>query len=143
MRRLTNIAREDSLASWFGTTQTLLVALTAWVVLWLVAAAGAPRWRRAGWLMAAAMFTLHGGRRRRAPPRAVWDTLGGREDSGPSVLNLFPSYAWQILFVPLFGLFGLLLLVFVWYELRDRTGLLGGGGDRLSRPRLAWISSKG
>ena len=43
MRRLTNIAREDSLASWFGTTQTLLVALTAWVVLWLVAAAGAPR----------------------------------------------------------------------------------------------------
>ena len=47
-----------------------------------------------------------------------------REDRGPSVLNLFPSYAWQILFVPLFGLFGLLLLVFVWYELRDRTGLL-------------------
>ena len=40
------------------------------------------------------------------------------------MLNLFPSYAWQILFVPLFGLFGLLLLVFVWYELRDRTGLL-------------------
>ncbi len=30
IRRLTNIAREDGLASWFGTTQTLLVALTAW-----------------------------------------------------------------------------------------------------------------
>ena len=43
MRRLTNIAREDSLASWFGTTgttQTLLVALTAWVVLWLSCALG-------------------------------------------------------------------------------------------------------
>ena len=27
LRRLTNIAREDSLASWFGTTQTLLPTL--------------------------------------------------------------------------------------------------------------------
>ena len=125
MRRLTNIAREDSLASWFGTTQTLLVALTAWVVLWLVAAAGAPRWRRAGWLMAAAMFTymaVDDGAHLHERFGTLSEAL--REDRGPSVLNLFPSYAWQILFVPLFGLFGLLLLVFVWYELRDRTGLL-------------------
>ena len=31
IRRLFNIAREDSLASWFGTTQSLLIGLTLWL----------------------------------------------------------------------------------------------------------------
>jgi hypothetical protein len=49
LRRMTNIAREDGLASWFGATQTLLVGLTAWAIAFLVRAQGAPRWRTAGW----------------------------------------------------------------------------------------------
>ena len=32
IRRLFNIAREDGLASWFGTAQTMLVALTLWAL---------------------------------------------------------------------------------------------------------------
>ena len=124
IRRLTNIAREDGLASWFGTTQTLLVALTAWGVLLLTRAAQAPRWRQAGWLIVAITFTY----------MAVDDgaqlherlgTLSSevQTGSGPSVIDLFPSYAWQVLFVPLFGLFGLLLALFLWYELKDRAAL--------------------
>ena len=48
IRRLFNITREDGMASWFGTTQTLLVALTVWCV-WLLKSSetGAGRRRRA------------------------------------------------------------------------------------------------
>ena len=32
IRRMFNITREDGMASWFGTTQTFMVALTVWCV---------------------------------------------------------------------------------------------------------------
>ena len=48
VRNLCNIAREDSLASWFGTTQTLLLALTLWMIFLVVRASGADRPRRIG-----------------------------------------------------------------------------------------------
>ena len=125
IRRMTNIAREDGLASWFGTTQTLLVALTAWSLFLLVRARQDPRWRRAGWLLVASMFTymavddgaqLH---ERFGTLSAVWD-----EQAGFSALTAFPSFAWQALFVPVFGLFGLLLALFLWKELRSRAAFV-------------------
>ena len=42
MRRMFNIAREDSLASWFGTTQTLLAGLTLWLIHAVARHHGAP-----------------------------------------------------------------------------------------------------
>ena len=124
IRRLTNIAREDGLASWFGTTQTLLVALTAWGLLLLVRASHAPRWRQAGWLVVAGTFTymaVDDGAQLHERLGSLSSVL--LEGSESSVLTVFPSYAWQVLFVPLFGLVGLILAVFFWYELRDRAAL--------------------
>ena len=125
IRRLTNIAREDGLASWFGTTQTLLAALTAWGLLLLARAGKAAAWRRAGWLVIAVMFTymaVDDGAQLHERLGTLSSVL--RERGGPSPLDIFPSYSWQILFVPLFGLFGLGLAVFLWYELNERTGLV-------------------
>lgn len=122
IRRMTNIAREDSLASWFGTTQTLFVALTAWVLFVLARAGHVAAWRQVGWTVVAAMFTymavddgaqLH---ERFGTLAQVWS-----DTSGPSVLGAFPSFTWQILFVPVFGLFGLALAFFLWRELRSRA----------------------
>lgn len=59
IRRMLNITREDSLASWFGITQTFMVALTLWAT-WLVVRRALPRpagWRRLGWLALALFFT--------------------------------------------------------------------------------------
>ena len=43
-------------------------------------------------------------------------------DGGNSgVLAWFPSYPWQVLFLPVFGGFGLLLGLFLWNELRSRA----------------------
>ncbi len=46
------------------------------------------------------------------------ETLG--EDS--RLLEAFPSFAWQILFVPLFGALGLFMLWFLWRELGPGIG---------------------
>ncbi len=55
LRRMFNTTREDSLASWFGVTQTLFVALTVWALYWF--SQGASKWRRRGWLVLALFFT--------------------------------------------------------------------------------------
>ena len=121
IRRMTNIAREDSLASWFGTTQTLFVALTAWVLFLLSRAGLATAWRQVGWAVVAAMFTymaVDDG----AQLHERFGTLASvSSDNGSSLLSAFPSFAWQVLFAPVFGLFGLALVFFLWKELRSRT----------------------
>ena len=125
IRRLTNIAREDGLASWFGTTQTLLVALTAWGILLLTRAGQAPVWRRGGWLIVAITFTymaVDDGAQLHERLGTLSSAL--QDGSRSSLLDLFPSYAWQVLFVPLFSLFGVMLAVFLWYELDGRAALL-------------------
>lgn len=38
------------------------------------------------------------------------------------LLDRFPSYAWQVLFMPLFSLVGALLVWFMWRELQDQGG---------------------
>ena len=96
IRRMTNIAREDGLASWFGTTQTLFVALTAWALLLLARASHAPGWRRAGWSVIAAMFTymaVDDGAQLREPFGTLSSVLG---EAGGSVLTSFPSFTWQV-----------------------------------------------
>ena len=128
LRRMTNIAREDGLASWFGTTQTFLVGLTAWAIVLVVRAERAPRalrWRRVGWTLVAILFTymaiddgaqLH---ERFGTTFRVW-----REGVDPAALEFFPSYTWQIVFVPIFGGAGLVVAWLMWRELSDRRGLV-------------------
>ena len=125
IRRLTNIAREDGFASWFGTTQTLLVSLTAWGIFLLVRAGQAPSWRRFGWAGLAAVFAymaVDDGAQLHERFGSLASALS--EGAESSVLSVFPSYAWQVLFVPLFGLFGVALVVFLWYELRERAAFV-------------------
>ena len=129
LRRMTNIAREDGLASWFGTTQTLLVALTAWVIVLVVRAQQAAPWRLAGWTMAALLFTfmaVDDGAQLHERFGTVAQVV--TEDANLAVLAFFPSYTWQVVFGPVFATVGLLMAVFLWRELQDRVSLALVGG---------------
>ena len=121
IRRMTNIAREDSLASWFGTTQTLFVALTAWVLFLLSRAGLSTAWRQVGWAVVAAMFTYMAVDDGTQLHERFGTLASVSSDNGSSLLSAFPSFAWQVLFVPVFGLFGLALAFFLWKELRSRA----------------------
>ena len=52
-----NTAREDGLASWFAVTQTLLIALTLWLIYSVAKAGRKPRAIVVGWLVLALFFT--------------------------------------------------------------------------------------
>ncbi len=116
MRRLFNIAREDSLASWFASTQTLLVGLTL-LAIWLVD-------RSRGYLLLGLGFmymAVDDGAQLHERLSSTFDALS--EQSARSAH--FPSYTWHVLFLPLFVALGIYLLGFLWGKLdRRRPRLL-------------------
>lgn len=131
LRRFFNIAREDGAASWFGVTQTMLIALTLCALhLGSRARPGATRLQRRGWLVLALFFAymaFDDGTQFHERMGSVWGRVRAQvvTDDGPagwatSLAALFPSYDWQFLFLPLFGAFGLFMLVFLWRELDTR-----------------------
>ena len=135
IRRLTNITREDSLASWLGTTQTVFLALTLWVIWLAVRSQAAERWRRIGWLVLACSFSfmaLDDGALLHERAGTVFkdlhssDASGGEAtEIGARALDAFPSYPWHIVALPIFVALGLFLLAFLWRELPS--------------PRMRWI----
>lgn len=123
IRRLFNITREDGLASWFAVTQTFVVALTL-AAIWIVArGSGARPWTARGWL-ALALFFLYLAIDDGA---AVHERLGSTLNDwrAENLYDGFPSYAWQIIFVPIFAAFGLFMLVFLYRNLETRRQRLG------------------
>lgn len=114
MRRLFNIAREDGLASWLGVTQTLLAALTLWLIYLMVRQQPASSRRALGWLVLALFFTYMAVDDGAQLHERLGSTYRALRGTAPDV---FPSYAWQVLFVPAFGLVGLFMLAFLWREL--------------------------
>jgi hypothetical protein len=131
IRRMFNITREDGLASWFGVTQTLLVGLTAWFV-WIVRRGqpGVGRWVRIGWLIMACCVTYMAVDDGATIHERLGSTLKAmqsetqqtdlEEQSAAGGGWWFPSYHWQVLFLPVFGAMGIFMLVFLWREMAAR-----------------------
>ena len=101
MRRMFNIAREDGLASWFATTQTLMAGLTLGMIYVAVKKRlGAPWGEATGWLVLASFFVYMAIDDGAQLHERLGSTVAAmREDAGSS-LDFFPSYAWQLIFLP-------------------------------------------
>jgi hypothetical protein len=127
IQRLFNIAREDGLASWFGTTQTAFLAATLWLVALTVRARGGRRWQVAGWLVVAAFFAwmaVDDGAKVHERIGTAAREVAGRGSAMRSWLVAFPSYAWQVVFLPAFGALGLFTVGFLGREIEVWTGRL-------------------
>jgi len=123
VRRFFNITREDGIASWFGTTQTWMVGLTAVFLYAIVRAGDAERWRRVGWAIIA-IFLLYmamddGSEFHERIGSSVRSLIqGDNADSETRQVGFFPSYTWQLVFLPIFAAFGLFMLWFLNRELQ-------------------------
>lgn len=121
IRRLFNITREDGLASWFAVTQTIFVAIGAWIMFAIIRSKQNLRKRAIGWLVVALFFSY----------MAVDDGAKIHERLGSAFkqfndLGGFPSYAWQMILAPVFVVMGVVIFFFLWKELsgiRDRFTL--------------------
>ncbi len=117
LRSMFNIAREDSLPNWFSSAQTLMAAITSWMVFLVVQARAGSSALRRGWLIVALFFTymaVDDGTRLHERIGTVFETLL-ENVAGAGLLQRFPSYAWQVFFVPLFAAAGLFT---AWFLLR-------------------------
>ncbi len=133
IRRLFNTAREDSLPAWFAITQTFVVALVAWAAYVLARKRRSSRLSVYGWFAIAAFFTYLSA----DDGAAIHERLGSYANTLDettvvgSAVTRFPSYAWQVLFMPIFGTFGIFILYFLWRELprwADRLRVLAALG---------------
>jgi len=117
---LCNMVIEDSLSNWFSSVQALLVGLVVFLLSARVGAEGAPssRARARAWAWVAAFFVF----------LALDDGTGLHEAIGTWFedtrgIGGFPSYAWQILFVPPLGAWGLFVLLWSRREMTRRGWL--------------------
>jgi len=112
IRRLFNIAREDSLPSLFAVLQSAMIALLCWIIYIIHSRCLIPCMGNSfGWLLVALLFTyltIDDG-------ALVHERIGTVFKYANSEITL-PSYGWQIILAPVFALMGLLLFCFLWFK---------------------------
>ncbi len=120
IRRLFNTAREDSLSGWFAIMQTAMIAVTIWLV-WAIVRQRGSRWQTGGWAATALFFTylaFDDGAHIHERVGTWFDEAGEASALGTWMLDMFPSYRWQIVFMPAFAFMGLFIFGFLLRELR-------------------------
>ncbi len=123
IHRLCNIAREDGLAAWFMTSQTLVAAMVLWFLYWLNRDRGAAgTFYQRGWLVLALFFSYMSaddGAQIHERFGSMFEDMLEKTSMTDGVgalsqwLEIFPSYEWQFL-MPFFVLMGLYMLYFLW-----------------------------
>jgi len=120
IRELCDMSVENGLATWFQVMQTFLAGITLWAIFLLAGQRGVPRASRTGWAVLAAFFTYMAV----DDGAMIHERLGTAFElatkHGGGAVNIFPSYPWQVLFMPIFGALGLFMMVFLWRTMRGR-----------------------
>ncbi len=125
IERLFNATREDGIGSWFAVTQTFLAGLTAVAVFSVQRRIDQRAWMPYGWLVIALFFfymSVDDGAKIHERLGTTFKILNrGSDEIGGTMLLHFPSYTWQLIFLPAFGSLGLFTLGFLWLDSGDRT----------------------
>ena len=122
IRRLFNITREDALPSFFAVTQTVLVSMTLWLIVALMRGRDGVRRVTIGWVVLAIFFTFmaidDGSKLHERVGSAFKAATQMGESAGAErrgqIWKLYPSYAWQVVFGPLYMALGVFMVVFLW-----------------------------
>ncbi|MHC4992576.1 MAG: hypothetical protein ACYTGC_16520 [Planctomycetota bacterium] len=122
VRRMFNMTREDGMPSLFMIMQMTLLATTVWAVWLTVRKRTSSRFRRIGWLILALFFSylaVDDGAKVHERLGTAYEEVTERNEEalGAGAMEAFPSYAWQVVFMPIFSVMGIFMLVFLWREL--------------------------
>ncbi len=120
LRRLFSTSREDGLAGWVAVLQTAMIAVTLWAI-YMVVRKTATRWQILGWQALLVFFcylALDDGAHIHERLGTAYNEAGDGFALGAWTLELFPSYRWQIVFMPLFAAMGFFMFGFLLKQLR-------------------------
>lgn len=116
IRRLFNIAREDSFSSWFMSAQTLLSGMVLLGIYLIKKKINSKaNFQVLGWFILASFFIYMAA----DDAALIHERLGStfelisKESTNDIYLN-FPSYAWQVVVLPFFIGMGIFILIFLW-----------------------------
>jgi hypothetical protein len=130
IRRLFNITREDSLATWFMVIQTFVAGLLLGLIALVQRSRGDSRRRMAGWVFLAGFFIYMSADDGAKIHERLGSMFASAYESRGSVVQdslvgkvqaLFPSYDWQLVALPLLAAAGLFMLLFLWREFHVRN----------------------
>lgn len=125
-----NIVLEGSLPGWFSSVQTLVVSLVVLLIALRVGSQPDSGRRALGWGVVAVFFfymALDDGSGLHEAMGTAFEDAGraaiaqGATGLGARLLQAFPSYPWQILFVPTLGAMGAFTLVFSHRQIPRRS----------------------
>lgn len=133
IQRLVNITRDDGLSNWFSSIQLLFISIILWLIC-LFLKYSTPKlyynkWHVWGWAVIALFFTYlaidDGAKIHERVGASLRYSLEARHEYSPSLLtklfDIFPSYGWQFLFVPIFGLVAVFVLLFLFKSLKTKN----------------------
>jgi hypothetical protein len=122
IRRIFNTAREESIPTWFASSQALLVGLVVLAIGYVAGLRGHSKMTRLGWYSVAAFFIFiaidDAAEFHEGIGSALKRAAGDDADSGgaATVLGL-ENFGWQVYVLPFFALAGLLMFAFVFRHL--------------------------
>ena len=140
IRHLLDSTSEIGLASWFMVTQTFVAGLVLWAIFLVHRDQVKSRLRTMGWGFLAAFFTYlaldDGAMVHEAIGSVVFDAFGAGKNANRDglmgqITELFPSYEWQLVVLPLLVAAGVFMLFFLWREFHargERALLFGAAG---------------
>lgn len=116
VRRIFNIAREQSLPTWFASMQAVMVGVVAMFAAWL----SRSRRTRWGWIAVGLFFIYVGADDAAEIHERVGSAIGrAAEKSGSTWKETFPTFAWQLFVAPLLAAGLLSSVVFSWLQSKD------------------------
>ncbi len=125
IRRIFNITREDSPVTWVST----ILFLSNAAVMYLIAIDASNWWRKIDWFIFSAFFTYLSLDDCAEIHEKLGTALGNYiehyhiiHDSSPIIklVHAYPSYYWQIIFVPVLAIMGMALLAIFWRDLTQK-----------------------
>lgn len=127
LQDLLDITLEANIPTWFSSTQAIMTGLVAI----LIARIRSPddRKKALGWYLTGAFFVYLGiddaAQIHERVSTFMNDVIKNADDETllSGVLKIFPSYHWQIFFLPVFAIIGVLMMGFIFFELRGKKAL--------------------
>ena len=127
IRRMVNITREDSLANWISSLQLIIVGTVILTIAFAVKNQNNSDKKKFYCWMGIAIFFIYMGfddaiKFHERIGTAFEKILSLFEEStkdgtSQSIFDIFPSYAWQMIFLPIFIPIGIFIFWFLWKEL--------------------------
>lgn len=132
IQNLVNITTDDSIANWFSSVQLLCIGVVLWIILFVLLFSKPNlimrKTQKLGWGLSALFFTYlavdDGSKMHERVGTAFRNSLEARHQYNPSIISnlfdVFPSYGWLFVFVPVFALIAIFMLLFLFKNLKTK-----------------------